>query len=184
MKKIILMGLLSIFISKSALAENVSFYEHKAKLLNGEEFDFTSLKGKVALVVNTASKCGFTSQYEGLQKTYEQYKAQGLVILGFPSNDFGAQEPGDADEIKKFCKLNYGVDFPLFAKGPVSGGEKQLSYKILTEQSNKEFQGDPGWNFVKFLVDKKGNVRGRFKSIVGPQSEELTSKIEELLKEE
>ena len=170
-------------MTTTANAEGNSFYNHKAKLLTGEEFDLSSLNGKVALVVNTASKCGFTSQYDGLQKVYEKYKDKGFVILGFPSNDFGAQEPGSSEEIKKFCKINYGVNFPLFSKGSVSGENKQLSYKILTEQSPKELQGDPGWNFVKFLVDKKGFVRARYKSIVGPQSADISSRIEELLAE-
>ena len=144
-----------------------NLYEHKANLINGTEFDFSNLKGKVSLFVNTASKCGFTSQYKSLEKLYQTYKDDGLVVLGFPSNDFGSQEPGSNEEIVKFCKINYGVTFPMFEKASVKGDEKQETYKILT--SAKEFEGDPGWNFVKFLVDKNGVVIGRYSSISGPK---------------
>ncbi len=144
-----------------------NLYEHKAELINGTEFDFSSLKGKVSLFVNTASKCGFTSQYKGLQKLFDTYKDEGFVVLGFPSNDFKSQEPGTNEEIVSFCETNYGVNFPLFKKAPVKGEEKQETYRLLT--SAKDFEGDPGWNFVKFLVDKNGKVVKRYAALIGPK---------------
>ncbi len=135
--------------------------------------------GQVALVVNTASECGYTPQYKGLQELYTKYKEQGFTVLGFPSNDFGAQEPGSDAEIKNFCEMTYRTTFPLFPKDAVKGGSKQAAYKYLTE--NAPQKGEVEWNFEKFLVDKKGNVVARFKSAIEPMSQEITAKIEELL---
>jgi len=154
-------------------------------------------KGKVLLVVNVASKCGLTPQYEGLEKLYETYKDQGLEVLGFPANDFGAQEPGTHEEIVEFCKLNYGVSFPLYAKAPVTGPEKQPLYAALIEavpnklgdvEGMKErFKGygmtpndDPEvlWNFEKFLIGKDGSVVGRFAPAMTPEDPALVSAIE------
>lgn len=135
--------------------------------------------GKVLLLVNTASQCGSTPQYEGMQKIYEKYKAQGFEVLAFPSNDFGAQEPGSDQEIKKFCELNYKTSFPLFAKSDVKGAKINPLYAYLTVQS--AFPGEIGWNFHKFLVDRKGNVVGRWSNKVKPESDEVTHAIEKLL---
>ena len=154
-------------------------------------------QGKVLLVVNVASKCGLTPQYEGLEKLYETYKDKGFEVLGFPANDFGAQEPGTHEEIEAFCKLNYGVSFPLFAKAPVTGAEKQPLYAALTEavptkqgdvEGMKErFKGygmtpndDPEvlWNFEKFLIGKDGSVVGRFAPALTPEDPALVSAIE------
>lgn len=161
-----------------------SIYQRSATSLRGEEVQMSSFKGKVALIVNTASKCGFTGQFEGLEELYNEYNDQGFVVLGFPSNDFGSQEPGSNDDIAEFCKLNYGVTFPMFEKAPVKGDEKQEIYKILTEKSSKDFQGDPGWNFVKFVVDKNGYVRGRFSSMTKPNDKKIKQLIDSLISED
>lgn len=186
MKKRILLGLMAFLISNmSALAEK-SFYDLTAKNVDGETVSFSQFKGKTLLIVNTASKCGFTPQYKGLQALYDKYKERGFLILGFPSNDFGQQEPGSNQEVKKFCELNYKIKFPLFEKGPVtkysSEGKKQPVYAFLTEESPKEFHGEISWNFEKFLIGKDGKIIERFKSRVAPDSPDLISKIEAALK--
>ncbi len=180
------MGLLSTTSSASddVKQSGKSFYELELTTLSGQTFNTNTLKGKVSLVVNTASKCGFTGQYDGLEKLYDSYKDKNFTVLGFPSNDFGAQEPGSDTEISDFCRLNYGVSFPMFSKGAVKGNSKQEAYKVLTEESDKKFNGDPGWNFVKFLVDKKGVVRARFSSMVSPDSSSIKDMIDELLAEQ
>jgi glutathione peroxidase len=154
-------------------------------------------QGKVLLVVNVASKCGLTPQYEGLEKLYETYKERGLEVLGFPANDFGAQEPGTHEEIVEFCRLNYGVSFPLYAKAPVTGPEKQPLYAALinaiptklgdVDGMKERFKGygmtpndDPEvlWNFEKFLISKQGEVVGRFAPAMTPEDPELIAAIE------
>lgn len=168
----------------NALAETrtPSLYELSATSISGESVPLSTYRGTVALVVNTASQCGFTSQYKGLEEIYQKYKDRGFVVLGFPSNDFGRQEPGSNAEIKQFCELKYRTTFPMFEKNPVSGGEKQPVYTFLTEKSAPEFQGDPGWNFVKFLVDKSGVVIGRFSSMTSPTSGKIEEAIEAALR--
>lgn len=148
------------------------------KLQDESPQDLCQYKGKVILVVNTASYCGFTSQYEGLEKIYAQYKDQGFVILGFPSNDFGKQEPGSNKEISDFCFNTYGVKFPMFAKSSVSGKDANPLFKLLVEKSGTK----PKWNFYKYLIDKEGNVVDSFSSITSPTSKKITSKIEALIK--
>lgn len=156
------------------------FYSLKAKAANGETFDFAQLKGQTVLVVNVASKCGFTPQYDGLEDLYKKYGNRGFTILGFPSNEFGAQEPGNDGEIQNFCKLEYGVTFPVLAKTKVNGGDADPVYKWLKSEA-------PGilgteaikWNFTKFLVDKSGKVVDRYAPQTKP--EELSSKIEAIL---
>lgn len=173
--------LVILFFAVTAMAE--SFFDLKAESISGDVVELSSYRGKVVLVVNTASQCGFTSQFGDLQKLYEEYKERGFVVLGFPSNDFGGQEPLSNEEVKGFCSSNYGVNFPLFAKASVSGSTKQPVYKFLTEQSEKKFNGDPGWNFVKFLIGKDGTVRNRFSSMTKPLSSTLKKRIEALLGE-
>ncbi len=171
-------------VSGPAVADSAtsgSFFDLEAVGIDGQPFKFASLQGGVVLVVNVASKCGFTSQYEGLEALYQKYKDRGLVIVGFPSNDFMGQEPGTNEDIKSFCSLNYGVSFPLFAKGPVKGAKKQAVYRFLTEQSGSKFAGDPGWNFVKFLVGRDGKVVDRFSSMTTPESEDLIASVERAL---
>lgn len=155
------------------------FYEFSAKSLQGKEISMDAYKGKVVLVVNTASKCGLTPQYEGLEKLYKQYKDKGLVILGFPCNQFANQEPGDEKQISEGCLINYGVSFQMFSKIDVNGSAAHPIYKYL----KKELPGFPGneikWNFGKFLIDKNGKPVKRFSPIVKP--EKMASYIEKLL---
>jgi len=150
------------------------------KDIDGKDQDLAQYKGKVVLMVNVASQCGYTPQYEGLQKLYASKKDSGLVILGFPANNFGSQEPGTNAEIKKFCSSKYSVTFPMFEKISVKGDDTHPLYKKLAEQP-KPVGGEPGWNFTKFLVDKSGHVVARYDSKVKPDAKELTAKIDELL---
>lgn len=158
-----------------------SIYEFPITDIDGNEMTLELYKGKVLLIVNTASKCGFTPQYEGLQALYEEYKDEGLVVMGFPANNFNGQEPGTEEEIKQFCTLNYGVTFPMSSKVSVKGDDQDPLFDYLTRQENKDFTGDIKWNFEKFLVDRDGNLIHRFRSSVKPQSEELTSAVRNLL---
>ena len=149
------------------------------KSLAGQPVSLSKYQGRVVLIVNTASECGFTYQYEGLQALYKKYAAQGLSILGFPSNDFGAQEPGSDSEIQQFCKSNYGVQFDMFSKVKVRGHDKVPLFQHLTSSTtNPKFPGEIDWNFEKFLIGRDGQILGRFKSPVEPQSRELTAAIE------
>ena len=153
-----------------------SIHALSAKALDGKPVSFADSKGKVLLIVNTASECGFTGQYAGLEALYSKYKDKGLVVLGFPSNDF-RQEPGSGEEIAKFCKVRYGVTFPLFEKGPVSGGSASPVFKFLSRK-----HGEPKWNFYKYLVGKNGQVLAQYSSRVSPDSGDLTSAIEAALR--
>ncbi|TRM64781.1 thioredoxin-like protein [Schizophyllum amplum] len=153
------------------MSENAGFYSLKSELGNGKPFDFAELKGKVVLIVNVASKCGFTPQYKGLQALYEKYKDQGFVILGFPCNQFGGQEPEDDSGIATFCERNHGVTFPLMKKSEVNGDHTNEVYKWLKSQKS----GILGltrikWNFEKFLIDKNGNVVNRWASTTAPDA--------------
>lgn len=177
---------LSILLStQNTLAEvntmSNSLYDLVVKDIDGKEISLSTYKGKVALVVNVASKCGFTSQYEGLEALYRKYKDKGFVVLGFPSNDFMSQEPGTDSDIKTFCQTKYDVTFPLFSKAPVTGENKQPAYKVLTELGAEELQGEIRWNFEKILVDKNGQIVDRWRSITGPSSSKISKKIEEIL---
>lgn len=159
-------------------SDPINISDQKVKTTDGQEKALSDYNGKVLLVVNVASKCGYTKQYEGLQKIYNKYKDRGFEILAFPCNDFGGQEPGTIEEIQDFCKTNYNVSFTLFDKVKVLGGDRSALYAKLI---NFEPAGDISWNFEKFLIDKNGNVVGRYKSKVKPESEEMTSAIEKLL---
>ncbi|MBX9626331.1 MAG: glutathione peroxidase [Gemmataceae bacterium] len=146
----------------------------KMKGIDGKEMDLAKYKGKVVLVVNVASKCGYTPQYKGLEELYAKYGKDGLVVLGVPSNDFGKQEPGTEEDIQKFCTTNYKVTFPMTAKVVVKGDDKAELYKRLTAATdNKEI----GWNFEKFLIGRDGKVVGRYKSSVAPESDDLGKAI-------
>jgi len=136
-----------------------TIYQFKVKDLEGNEFDFASLKGKKILVVNTASKCGLTPQYKDLQAIYDQYKGQNFVIVGFPANNFASQEPGTNEEIGAFCERNYGVTFPMMAKISVKGDDMDAVYKFLTEKSKNGLQdSEVEWNFQKYLINEKGEL--------------------------
>lgn len=156
-----------------------ALYDFRLRDIDGNERDLAEFKGKVALLVNVASRCGYTPQYEGLEALHRQFGPQGLAVLGLPSNDFGAQEPGTEAEIKSFCSTRYHVTFPLFSKVRVVGKEKHELYEWLAGSSSPA--GDVRWNFEKFLVGKDGNVVARFGSGTAPSSAELVGAIERAL---
>lgn len=180
MKTALLLAALAV---SSFAAQPQSLYDMTAKGNNGKAVPLSQYKGKVTLVANTASKCGYTPQYKQLQALYEKYKDRGLVVLGFPSNDFLYQEPGNDTEIKKFCEINYGVTFPLFAKDHVKGDQTQPVFKFLKSSEAGGKDGEIGWNFTKFLVGKDGRVAARFPSKVKPDAPEVIEKLEALLAE-
>jgi glutathione peroxidase len=155
-------------------------YDFSAKTIDGKSRKLSDYKGKVLLVVNTASKCGFTPQYKGLEALYEKYKSKGLVVLGFPSNQFGQQEPGPDDEIAEFCEMNFGVTFPLFSKVDVNGDAAHPLFKYLTS-TKKGLLGSEAikWNFTKFLIGRDGNVVERYAPTTKP--EDLEGDIERVL---
>jgi glutathione peroxidase len=153
----------------------MSIYQFSTHKPNGDAVDLSAYKDKVLLFVNTASECGFTPQYTDLQNLYEKYGERGLVVLGFPCNQFGGQEPGTATEVESFCSLNFGVTFPLFEKGDVKGPGADPIFEYLTEQTGGEIK----WNFTKFLVDRHGKVIKQFDSSVNPL--EIAPEIEQLL---
>lgn len=151
----------------------------EVKTIDGKAVDLASYKGKVVLIVNVASRCGATPQYAGLQKLYDTYKDKGLVVLGFPANDFGAQEPGTDSQIADFCTSKYSVNFPMFSKITVKGPAKSPLYKTLTESADPP--GEVAWNFEKFLVGKDGEVAARFKTGVQPSDAALIAAVEAAL---
>ena len=146
------------------------FYGFTAKSIQGNDISMSKYKGKVVLVVNTASKCGFTPQFEGLEKLYEKYKDRGVEILGFPCNQFGGQEPGTASDIQEGCMINYGVTFQMFDKVDVNGDDAHPLYKFLKSQKKGLLGSNIKWNFTKFLIDQHGNVVKRFASTKKPES--------------
>ncbi|MDZ8119309.1 glutathione peroxidase [Pontiella agarivorans] len=159
-----------------------SIYDIAAETISGETVKLEAYKGKALLIVNTASKCGFTGQYDGLQTLYETYRDQGFEILGFPSNDFLKQEPGSNEEIASFCKLNYGVTFPMFGKISVKGNDQHPLYTYLTsKETNPEHGGKISWNFNKFLISRSGEIVGRFGSRTKPQDTALIAAVEKEL---
>ena len=146
-----------------------NIYQFEAELLEGENKSFSDYEGKVLLIVNTASKCGFTPQFAGLEKLYEKYKDQGFEILGFPCNQFGGQDPGTNDQIGEYCQRNYGVSFPVFAKVDVKGPEAHAIFRYLTNNSKGLLGSGIKWNFTKFLVDKNGQVINRYAPTTKPE---------------
>ncbi len=160
-------------------AEQNKLYSFKVKTIDGAEKSLSDYEGKALLIVNTASKCGFTKQYAPLEQLYQKYKDRGFEILGFPANDFLGQEPGTNEEIKKFCSLKYNVTFPMFSKITVKGEGIEPLYQYLTAESG--FGGDISWNFNKFLVSPEGKVVARFDSKTEPLSEDLVSQVESIL---
>jgi glutathione peroxidase len=161
--------------------KSVAVIDHQVTSLEGDPVDLGDYRGRPMLVVNTASKCGYTPQYEGLQKLFERYGDRGLVVIGFPSNDFGNQEPGTAVEIGAFCKRNYGVTFPMMAKVHTKGPDQAPVYRTLTTETTEGIRGEIKWNFTKFLVDRDGRVVARFEPGVKPLDDQITSAIEALL---
>ena len=173
-----LFTLILIVIHNVSVA-SISIFELNAKNIDGREVSLSDFKGKVLLVVNTASRCGFTPQYKSLEKIYNQYKERGFVVLAFPSNDF-RQELSNNKEIKDFCEVNE-ISFPIFAKGKVKGFEKQEVFRYLTEDLNGRSRGEIRWNFEKFLVNREGKLFKRFRSSLDPNQKEITKAIESLL---
>jgi glutathione peroxidase len=178
MLKLILVGACAMTVGATA-ADKPAALSFTMKSLDGKEADVGKYQGKVVMIVNVASKCGFTPQYKQLQALYEKYEKDGLVILGFPCNQFLHQEPGTAEEIQKFCTVNYGVTFPLFAKIEVNGGGACPLYKYLTALDVKpKGKGKISWNFEKFVVGRNGEVVARFSSRTKPDAAEVLKVIE------
>lgn len=173
-----------VFSAASTAPKTSSLYDFDVRQINADKTEkpmkLSDYKGKVLLIVNTASGCGYTPQYKGLQAIHEKFGKDGFTVLGFPSNDFGAQEPGSNAEIKTFCERTYKVTFPLFEKAPVSGNRIQPLYAYLVE--NAPSKGAVGWNFEKFLVNRDGKIVGRFKSGVKPEDAELGAAITSALR--
>jgi glutathione peroxidase len=182
LKLMVLVSVLAVglaMIGSVQAAEIKSPLDFKMKAIDGKEVDLADYKGKVVLIVNVASECGLTPQYEGLEALYEKHGKEGFVILGFPANEFGKQEPGSDAEISEFCTANYGVKFPMFSKIVVKGDGQHPLYQFLTGKgTNPRFAGDISWNFEKFLVDRQGNVVARFAPRTTPDSTDLTKAIQ------
>ena len=184
-KKRLLLVLLTVLIGcsvsesakKAALSESSVFDKLELTMLSGETMNAETLTGKVVLVVNVASQCGFTPQYEGLQKIYSRYESKGFLVIAVPCNQFGGQEPGDPKEIDRFVKEEYGVQFPILSKQDVKGGEKgQLFERLLATSVGQA--GTVKWNFEKFLINRRGQVVNRFSSLTKPDSDDLRAAIE------
>ncbi|MEK9726506.1 MAG: glutathione peroxidase [Candidatus Margulisiibacteriota bacterium] len=172
-------------MTEKSLAQSNKIYQFEMKTIDGESFDFENLKNKVVLIVNVASKCGFTGQYKGLQKIYQKFKDKGFIIIGIPSNSFGNQEPGTAEEIKSFCELNYNVSFPILEKSSVNGENAIPLYQFLTDKKlHPKTGGKISWNFNKFLVDNNGYVIERFSSFTKPESVKIVNAIQMALENE
>jgi glutathione peroxidase len=178
MKTIALLGLLILMTTLAAHAESI--YDLKLKDIDGKDTSLSAYKGKVLLIVNVASKCGYTKQYTGLEAIQQKFQKQGFTVLGFPCNQFGGQEPGTNEEIKQFCSSQFNVTFPLFDKLDVNGNKRAPLYTTLAGKESP-FPGDIKWNFNKFLIGKDGKILKRFDSGVKPDSEELTKAIEAAL---
>jgi len=168
--------------SRPAAASGTAYDYSFTTLMEHQPLPLLQFKGKVVLVVNTASNCGFTKQYAGLQKLYDTYQAQGLVILGVPSNDFGSQEPGKDEEIAHFCETNYGVTFPMASKEVVSGKQAHPFYQWAREELG--FGTAPKWNFHKYLIDRNGALVDYFNSTTDPEADRLVQAIEQALKDQ
>jgi glutathione peroxidase len=166
-------------VQEAPKKEESTVLQFKMQSLDGKEVDLSQYKGKVTMLVNTASKCGNTPQYAGLQKLHDKYAEQGLAILGFPANNFGKQEPGNNEEIGEFCRKNYGVKFDMFSKISVKGEDKAPLYQYLTSaETNPQFPGEISWNFEKFLIGRDGKIAARFAPKVKPESPEVVAAIE------
>jgi len=179
----LLTSLFGLVLLSTSLAAASTIHAFKLKSIDGQQIPLAQFKGKVALIVNVASRCGFTPQYAGLEALYNKYKDKGFVVLGFPANNFLWQEPGTNEEIKTFCSTRYHVTFPMFAKVSVKGADKTPLYQFLTnKKANPSTGGEIRWNFTKFLADRNGKAIARFGSSVSPQSAEVISAIESSLR--
>ncbi|MEW6735083.1 MAG: glutathione peroxidase [Acidobacteriota bacterium] len=188
---VLAMGSITLFSAcQSAVGESSnmtplkerSIYEFSLQSIDGKEVKLEQYRDKALLIVNVASQCGYTPQYEGLQKVYDKYKDRGFFVLGFPANNFGEQEPGTNEEIQTFCRTRYNVSFPVFAKISVKGADKHPLYRFLTEKAtNPDLAGEISWNFNKILIDKNGKIVARFESSDKPEDEKVTAAIEKAL---
>ncbi len=181
MKYLSLIALLSFFTGCQAQNDKKmnTIYDYKVEDISGNEFDFADLKGKKILIVNTASKCGFTPQFEGLEELYQKYKDRNFIIVGFPSNDFGEQDPGSNQEIEEFCKINYGVTFPMMSKISVKGDSIAPIYQFLTQKElNGKKNSSVKWNFQKYIINEDGTLEDYFYSITTPDSKKITKWVE------
>lgn len=177
-------ALILILLGGISMVSAKQLYDFEVKAIDGKQVKLDAYKGKVIMIVNTASKCGFTKQYDDLQNLYDKYGKDGLIILGFPANNFLAQEPGSNDEIQEFCRINYGVNFPMFAKISVKGKNMHPLYKYLTEKdSNPKHSGKISWNFTKFLISREGEIINRFAPATSPADAKVISAIEKALQE-
>ena len=167
------------FLGKTEAKYEKLFFDLSIKNLDGKELNFSQFKGKTILLVNVASKCGFTNQYTGLQLLYETYRDKGFVVIGFPSNQFGGQEPGTNSEIKNFCETNFNIDFPITDKITVKGSDANEVYKWA--KNNFGSSAVPKWNFHKILINRDGKVEDAYGSFVKPMSKKIVKKIEEML---
>jgi glutathione peroxidase len=172
--------LLLIIMSLGITAQAQSIYDISVRTIDGKTIKLSEYKNKVILIVNVASECGYTPQYEGLESIYEKYKSQGFVVLGFPCNQFGGQEPGTNEEIKTFCSSKFNVKFPLFDKIEVNGGNRHPLYVLLAGKDSA-FPGDITWNFNKFLIGRDGKLITRFDSSIEPESKKLIGLLEQEL---
>jgi glutathione peroxidase len=172
----------SLIMAGSLFAAS-GIYTFTLNSIDGKPAPLAGYKGKVVLVVNVASQCGYTPQYSALEATYEKYKDQGFVILGFPANNFGAQEPGTNEEIKTYCTRKYSVTFPMYAKISVKGADQSPLYAYLTKDTGPGVKGEIKWNFTKFLVDRNGNVVQRFEPEVTPDSKEVIAALQKQLQQ-
>jgi glutathione peroxidase len=175
----LLVGVCTMVAQTRAAEKTAPVLDFKMKSLAGKEVELSKYQGKVVMIVNVASRCGATPQYEQLQALHDKYKDQGLVILGFPCNQFGGQEPGTSDDIAKFCKDNYSVTFDMFDKVDVKGPDAAALYKLLTSpETDPKFAGEVKWNFEKFLIGRNGEIVGRFATRVKPDAPEVISALE------
>jgi len=170
------MKLLALFLTLMLVTPEAAVYQYKLKTIDGQDFSLAKYKGKKILVVNTASKCGYTPQYADLQKLADAYKDK-VVVVGFPADNFANQEPGTNSEIKTFCQKNFGVTFPLSEKVSVKGDDIAPLFKYLTEAPNPDFTGEIKWNFEKFLLDEHGNLIHRYRSAVKPMDPSITNAL-------
>jgi glutathione peroxidase len=179
MKKLLLAACaIFLFSIQSEAQTKQNIYQFKVEDLSGNTFDFASLKGKKIMIVNTASKCGYTPQYEQLETLYKEYAAKGFVIIGFPANNFGSQEPGTNKEIESFCKLNYGVTFPMMSKISVKGDDMSPVYQFLTQKSKNGLKdSEVKWNFQKYLINEKGELEEVYLSAVKPTDDKIVNWI-------
>ncbi len=168
-------------ILSSAMPAASALYNFKVDSIDNKPVTLNEYQGKVLLMVNVASQCGYTPQYTALESLYEKYRDKGLVVMGFPANNFGGQEPGTNEEIKTFCSRKFDVKFPMFSKMSVKGSDESPLYQYLTKQANPATTGEIKWNFTKFLVDRSGKVIARFEPNVTPDSPEVTAAVEKAL---